>query len=192
VNINLLKKIKMKYQKIYHLLLSAIFLFYGCSNSNGTYTKTETNKINETLKSITTQENVDFYKKDFNAWSNHFDHSNALSWVCVEDDVTLRATGWDDLNRFVGSWMKINPKPESDTDLKLDSIIDFKSELSKNLAYVTFKKQHHMPDGKTRMLLENRVFKLIGADWKIISLTSVPAYNTPKSTNNIFLHNDSN
>jgi hypothetical protein len=181
----------MKHLKTTFLTLSAWLILFGCSKNGNTFSDSEIEKINKTLKSIAVQENIDFYKKDINAWSNHFDHSKSLTWLCVEDNVTLRANGWEDLNQFVGSWMKINPKPESDTDLKLDSITDFQSELTNNLAYVTFKKQHHMPDGKIRTLLENRVFKHNGSDWKIISLTSAPGYNTPKSSNNIFLHNDS-
>jgi hypothetical protein len=189
---NIINKInKMIHLKKNLFIAMACLIIFGCSKNRNNFSDTETTKINETLKSIAVQENLDFYKKDINAWSNHFDHSKSLSWFCIEDDVTLRASGWDDLNQFVSSWMKINPKPDSDNDLKLDSITDFQSELSNNLAYVTFKKQHHMPDGKIRTLLETRVFKLNGTDWKIISLISAPGFNTPKSSNNIFLHNDS-
>jgi hypothetical protein len=178
----------MKLTTQIYLLLSATILFANCTQK-----KSPTNdnqKLYENFKSIATQENIDFYKKDLQAWSKHFLHSNAVYWICVEDDVTLRATGWDDLNQFVGGWMKENPIPDSDSLLKQDIIEDFQVELSNQLAFVRYKKNHKMPDGKVKILLESRIFKLDNNEWKILGMTSAPGYATAKSTANVFIHND--
>ena len=143
----------------------------------------------ETLKNIAIQENFDFYKKDFKTWSNYFMHSEKLYWTCVEDNFTLRATGWKDLSQFVSTYMKENPVPDSDSLLKKDVVEDFQSEIGDKLAVVRYKKNHMMPDGKFKILLESRVFQKDGDQWKIICMTSAPGYATPKSSSNIFMHN---
>jgi hypothetical protein len=173
-----------------YLLLAATICLANCNPKSDSKSTTASTELNETLKSIARQENLDFYKKDIQAWSNHFVHSNAVYWICVEDDVTLRATGWEDLNQFVSQWMKENPTPDSDTLLKQDTIDDFVVELSDGLAFVRYKKNHMMPDGKVKVLLESRTFKLVENEWKILGMTSAPGYTTPKSTANIFIHND--
>jgi hypothetical protein len=173
-----------------HLSIVIALLVVSCNSKTPSKITTATPNLNDTFKSIVKQENIDFYKKDLNAWSKHFVHSNAVYWVCVEDEVTLRATGWDELNQFVGQWMKENPTPDSDSLLKQDVINDFNVELSNDLAFVRYKKNHMMPDGKVKVLLESRTFKLVNNEWKILGLTSAPGYATSKSTANIFVHND--
>ncbi len=177
----------MNFTKISLVLLTSILLT-NCNEQKKP--PIDEQKQQETFKKIATQENLDFYKKDLQSWSKHFVHSNSVYWICVEDDVTLRATGWDDLNQFVSIWMKENPVPDSDSLLKQDVIDDFKVELSDQLAFVRYKKNHKMPDGKVKILLENRTFKLIDNEWKILGMTSAPGYATVKSTTNIFIHND--
>lgn len=166
-------------------------LLISCNSKSQPKTADDTKTTVENFKSIAKQENLDFYKKDLQAWSKHFVHSNSVYWICVEDDITLRATGWNDLNQFVGNWMKENPVPDSDSLLQLDTIDDFQVELSDSLAYIRYQKKHRMPDGKTKTLLESRTFKLVNQEWKILGMTSAPGYSTPNSTANIFIHNDS-
>ena len=180
----------MKFTTINFLFLIASICFTSCNQKTDIKSGIDPQKLNETFKSIAKQENLDFYKKDFQSWSKHFVHSNSVYWICVEDEVTLRATGWDDLNKFVSQWMKENPKPDSDTLLKQDTINDFQVELSDDIAFVRYKKNHMMPDGNVKILLENRTFKLIDNEWKILGMTSAPGYGTPKSTTNVFIHND--
>jgi hypothetical protein len=172
------------------IFLTVSIFLASCNSKTDTKLIATSPELTETFMSIARQENLDFYKKDFQAWSSHFLHSNAVYWICVEDDVTLRATGWDDLNQFVSQWMKDNPIPDSNTLLKQDTIDDFQVELSNGLAFVRYKKNHMMPDGKVKVLLENRTFKLLDNKWKILGMTSAPGYATPKSTANVFIHND--
>jgi hypothetical protein len=108
-------------------LFKAIFLFIfslfiSCKQNTEAVSLEDKTKIVENLKSIVINENADFYKKDLAAWGKHFLHSESVYWICVEDDVTLRATAWADLNKFVGDWMKENPILESNTALKQDII----------------------------------------------------------------------
>ncbi len=176
-------------KKVSFISFFLVFLLLNCNQSQP---KVQSNdqQLVEKFKSIIKQENFDFYKKDFNSWSKHFEHSNAIYWVCVEDNVTLRANGWDDLSQFVSSWMKENPKPETDTVLNRDSISDFHIEQSGKIAFIKYTNHHMLTDGKTKTFLENRTFKFNNGEWKILAMVSSPAYNTPKSSKNIFTHND--
>lgn len=151
-------------------------------------TTTDTAAVATLLQTIAIQENKDFYKKDLAAWSNHFVQSEAVYWICVEDNVTLRATGWNDLQQFVAGWMKENPNPESDSLLLQDKIEDFKTEISGSLAFVRYKKLKKETGGVTKVILENRVFKQQNNQWKILGMVSAPGYNTPSSSPNVFVH----
>ncbi len=127
---------------------------------------------------------------NFAAWSKHFAHSEAVYWICVEDDVTLRATGWTDLEQFVSQYMKDNPVPDSDSLLKLDVVNDVHVQATGQLAFLRYKKLHRMPGGQSKTILESRVFQKDGEDWKIVSMISAPGYLTTNSSANVFTHKD--
>ena len=93
-------------------LIAILAIAFSSCNQTNKVLPIDEKAETEVLKKIAKQENLDFYKKDLKTWANHFDHSEKLYWICVEDDVTLRATGWNDLNQFVAQWMKENPIPE--------------------------------------------------------------------------------
>lgn len=149
---------------------------------------TDTAALAEQLQTACVQENADFYKKDVAVWSRNFAHTLSVYWICVEEDVTLRATGWPDLEQFVGGWMKENPTPEPDSLLKKERIEDFQLELADKLAFVRFKKIRHRPGKSEQLILENRTFQYTNGGWKIIGMTSAPGYNTKGSNSNIFVH----
>lgn len=146
--------------------------------------------INATLKSIIINENADFYKKDINAWCSHFVKDSAVQWLCVEDNVTLRANGWNDLYKFVSDYMVQNPKSEIDTLTSQNAITNFRAIVADSMAYVIFTKSHLNTDKTMKQLNETRVLKKVGNEWKILAITSSPAYLTPKSSKNIFIHGD--
>jgi hypothetical protein len=183
-----------------YLLVAVMVTANACQNSdkdatpetsvNTTKPEVEVATTNdaEVLKKIALQENADFYKKDVDKWGAHFVHEPGVSWICVEDDITLRATGWEDLQKFVGDWMKENPTPESDSLLKNTTLVDVQQEIGDKLAFVRFKKFTPAPNGGTKVTLESRTFKKVNGEWKIISMTSAPGYSNAKSTNNIFVH----
>jgi hypothetical protein len=150
----------------------------------------DTVAISRTLRDVAANENRDFYRKDFAAWQTNFVHSDAVSWVCVEDEVTLRASGWSDVRTFVGDWMTANPAPDSAALTMRDTIQDFHAEIGDQLAFVRFKRPHLMPDGKVKLLIESRTFQRVDGAWKILGMTSAPGYLTPRSTPNVFTHND--
>ncbi|TAH02141.1 MAG: hypothetical protein EAZ15_05840 [Sphingobacteriales bacterium] len=171
------------------LILIIIFFCASCVTKNKATLTPKTQKIIERLKLISNQENLHLYKKDSIEWRKHFVHSNSVFWIFVEEDVTLRAIGWNDLNQFISKWMKENPTPYSDIVLKHDTIQDFKVEIADKLAFVQYKK-NHVIDGKVKMLLQSRTFKLINNEWKILGFTSAVGYSTTNSTKNVFLHRD--
>ncbi len=171
-------------------VIATFLALFSCKqNSAESTTENKDPQIN-ILKEIVVKENADFYKKDMLAWSNHFDHSEAVYWICVENDVTLRATGWKDLSKFVGDYMKENLVPESNTMLKQDKIENFQAEIAGALAFVSYRKQRKMPDGKTQTMLETRTFKMVDKQWKILAMVSAPGYGSTNSSTNIFVHND--
>ncbi len=90
----------MKNISIAFLGFSTSLFLTSCNTKSTTKSASDKVQLADNLKTIVQQENADFYKKDLALWSQHFVHSNAVYWTCVEDDVTLRATGWDDLNQL--------------------------------------------------------------------------------------------
>jgi hypothetical protein len=158
------------------------------SNAPAAQKGTDTAVLARQLQAACVQENADFYKKDLAVWGRNFAHTPSVYWICVEDDVTLRATGWQDLEQFVGGWMKENPVPAPDSLLKKERIEDFQLELADKLAFVRFKKIRQRPGQPEQLLLENRTFQRINNEWKIIGMTSAPGYNSKGSNGNIFVH----
>lgn len=133
-------------------------------------------------------ETKDFYKKDHAAWSTHYAHSPKVHWACVEPDVTLRASGWEDLSKFVADWMKANPDP-----------IDYEKAQFKNenvqvsivgdMAFVSMNASNIQPDSTLRKTISSRTLVKEEGKWKIISMTSYPS-DTPTngSSANIYVH----
>jgi hypothetical protein len=152
----------------------------------------QTNTINKKydiayFKALVVKENSNFYKKDSTLWSNNFWPSEALYWVCVEDNITLRAQGWKSLAPFVGGWMKENAMPLADSILSKESFDNLSLQLADSLAFVTCTKKT-AASGKEKIFMEQRVFQLKDTTWKIISMVSTPAYDTKGSTTNVFMH----
>lgn len=175
--------------KLYHLMFFvALGFLFSCNLNSKKLDSKE--KITSILKARALEENKTFYKKDIASWGKCFLHSPSVYWVCVEDDVTLRANGWEDLKQFVASWMKDNPIAENDSIINKSVIEDFNVELDNEIAFVNYKKSLMMPDGLKKVILENRVFKLDKDEWKILGMVSAPGYPTPKSSKNVFVHND--
>lgn len=180
------------------ICLLGCFLFAGCQSTQsgdaGVVKSTVTDSVGvrdsiiTTLKAIAVKEGVDFYKKDLSAWGAHFAHTPSVYWICVEDEVTLRATGWDDLEQFVGGWMKANPVPEPDSLLRKDTLEDFLAIIDNTVAFVRYKKKRTQPDGQSKLMLENRSFQKIDGAWKIIGMTSAPGYDRTGSDRNVFVH----
>ena len=132
-------------------------------------------------------ESRDFYKKDHLAWSSHYVHTPEVFWACVEKDVTLRASGWQDLSQFVATWMKNNPEP-IDYDAAKFQLTDVQLTISGDLAFATMKSSNIQPDGSLRTLNGNRTMKKINGEWKILSMTSYPNDSPEGSSKNIYVH----
>ncbi len=140
------------------------------------------------ILSVVENESRDFYKKDHTAWSRHYVHSPKVHWVCVEQDVTLRANGWDDLSRFVSDWMQANPEP---IDYKQANFMltDVQITISGDMAFVSMKSSNIQPDGKPRHLIGSRTMLRENGEWKILSMTSYPSDSPKGSSANVYVHN---
>ncbi len=160
------------------LALSLSILFIGCQEKNAPIDNSELVKVIE-------NETKTFYEKDFENWSSNFVQDNRVSWICVEPEILLRANGWEDLSKFVGSWMKENPKP---IDYKKANfkITDLKVTTQPNMAFVSFKYSNENSDVAVNKSIESRVFLLENKNWKILSMVSYPDDNSRNSTQNIY------
>ena len=139
------------------------------------------------ILAVIENESRDFYRKDHAAWSQHYVHSPAVFWACVEEAVTLRASGWEDLSQFVASWMQDNPDP-IDYDAAQFELSDITLTLSGDLAFVTMKSANIQPDGRRRTLNGNRTMKKLDGEWKILSMTSYPNDAPAGSSPNVYVH----
>jgi hypothetical protein len=131
------------------------------------------------------QENLDFYKKDINVRKKYYANTPGVYWMCVEDDVTLRAQGWTDLEKFVGDWMKENP--QSDTVENNAIYANFHSVVADSMAFLRYTKRVQKEKGE-KFTLEQRTFQYIDNSWKVIGMTSAPGHSSEGSTANVFVH----
>lgn len=166
--------------------LSLLLLLPACNNNSGnkiTDTQNDRNHIYE----IIINESRDFYRKDFAAWSSHYIHAPEVFWLCVEEDVSLRADGWADLEKFVHDWMIENPEavPFDNDKYKIENL---RIDIDHNTAFATFQGKFLRPDGNTRMTKENRILKKTESGWKILSMSSYPDILSEGSTKNVFVH----
>jgi hypothetical protein len=138
------------------------------------------------LKAIE-NETRSFYLKDHTKWSESFVHSSKVHWVCVEPDVTLRASGWDDLSQFVAGWMKENPQPMDYEKSKFENS-NVQVTIEGNTAFVSMNGSNIQPDGTTRYTTGSRTMLKENGVWKILSMTSYPSDSPAGSTVNVYVH----
>lgn len=128
-----------------------------------------------------------FYNKNHADWSRYYLNSPKVQWVCVEQDVTLRANGWNDLSQFVQQWMKENPEPMN------YEAAQFKTEnvqltVQDSMAFVSMTGSNIQPDGSLRKTVGTRTLLKQNGEWKILSMTSYPNDAPRGSTTNVFIH----
>jgi hypothetical protein len=168
-------------KKIVPLMTSlCAILFFNCQEKKA---NPEVSK-NEIIKVIE-NETKTFYKKDFNAWSSNFVQDERIFWVCAEPEMLLRANGWADLSKFIGDWMKENPKP-IDYEKALFKINDLKITVQNNMAFVKFNYLNQNKDVAVNNSMENRVLIFDNQKWKIISITSYPNDSDRESGVNVY------
>ena len=168
------------------LLLFAIGL-QSCQDQQASPGDSALAQEKEAMLAVIENESRDFYKKDHAAWSSHYVQTPEVFWVCVEQEVTLRASGWEDLSQFVATWMTENPEP-IDYEAAQFSLSDINISMSGDLAFVSMKSSNIQPDGTLRTLNGSRTMKKINGGWKILSMTSYPNDSPEGSTPNIYLH----
>jgi ketosteroid isomerase-like protein len=184
--IEIKKQNNMKWSSFIILIFLAAVL-QSCQDNHQKPKEVDLSQEKETILAVIENESRDFYRKDHTAWSNHYVHTPEIFWACVEKDVTLRASGWQDLSQFVARWMKDNPEP-MDYDVAEFKLSDVKITISGELAFVTMKSANIQPDGTLRTLNGNRTMKKINGEWKILSMTSYPSDLPEGSTPNVYVH----
>jgi hypothetical protein len=60
--------------------------------------------------------------------------------------------------------------------------------IADKLAFMRYRKNKFLPDGSSKMMLENRTFQRMDDGWKIIGMTSAPGYHSAGSEPNVFVH----
>jgi hypothetical protein len=128
-----------------------------------------------------------FYQKDHTAWSEYYVQGPEVFWACVEEAVTLRASGWADLSQFVSAWMKDNPEPV-DYDAAEFRHTDIHMTIHGSLAFVSMRSSNIQPDGKLRTLNNSRTMQNVDGRWKILSMVSYPNDVPQGSTPNVYVH----
>lgn len=161
------------------LLTITLCLFFISCQEKSTIPK------NSELIKVIENETKTFYEKDFKKWSSNFVNNENVYWICVEPEFLLRANGWKDLSKFVGDWMKENPK-SIDYKKANFKILDLKITTNNNMAYVSFKYSNENKDVAVNKSIESRVLVKENQKWKIISMVSYPDDNSRNSTQNIY------
>jgi ketosteroid isomerase-like protein len=177
-------------KKYLFLLLFCLCLF-DCKNATNkealAVVKGDTVIEEKAILKAIDDESRAFYKKDLALWGKSYVNSPKVHWVCVEPDVTLRAKGYSDLEKFVGEWMKANPDPidYEKAQFKNENI---QISIDGNTAFVSMDASNIQPDGKTRYTVGSRTMLKENGIWKILSMTSYPNDSPNGSTPNIYVH----
>ncbi len=159
--------------------------FQACTQTNASQTNIDTEKA-AVLKTIEDETRL-FYKKDHAAWSEVYVHSPKTHWVCVEEGVTLRANGWNDLSAFVAGWMKENPEP-MDYEKSNFKSKNVQVTVQGDMAFVSMEGSNNNPDGSLRQTIGSRTMVKEDGKWKILSMTSYPSDSPKGSTPNVYVH----
>jgi ketosteroid isomerase-like protein len=158
----------------------------NCSPSNADNSQ-QSPAEEKAILALIEQESRDFYQKNHQAWSQNYIHSPKVHWVCVEQNVTLRANGWEDLSKFVADWMKENPEPMDYKKAQFKNT-EAKISIQGDMAFVTFRGSNIQPDGSKRLTIGSRTLLKEAGKWKILSMTSYPSDSPAGSTPNVYLH----
>jgi hypothetical protein len=181
----------MKIQTLIFLLFS-IVLLTNCTQNSVSVPTAANATINQEqekaaiLKTIEDESRF-FYKKDHVSWSKFYVQSPKLHWICVEEGVSLRAKGWEDLNQFVATWMKENPDPIDYEKAEFKSN-NAQVTIEGNMAFATMESSNIQPDGKVRYTVSSRTMLKENNTWKILSMTSYPNDSPKGSTANVYAH----
>ncbi|MFM2268687.1 MAG: hypothetical protein RL757_2128 [Bacteroidota bacterium] len=165
------------------LAVSLAAMLSSCSQPKTVDLEKEKATILESL----TKESRSFYGRDYANWEKFYVHSPKTQFVCVEPDVTLRAVGWDDLSKFIGTYIKENPQP-IDYNKANYTRKDIAFSLEGNMAFVSWSGTNIQPDGSLRSLIEYRTMLKENGEWRILSMVSYPSDNPKGSTPNVYLH----
>lgn len=169
------------------LVILVLFTAQSCQNiSRSNFTNNSEIEKKAILKAIEDETRA-FYSKDHSKWSESYLHSSKVFWVCVEPDVTLRASGWDDLSLFVAGWMKENPKPIDYEKSKFEQN-NVQMTIEGNIAFVSMNGSNIQPDGNIRFINGSRTMIKENGIWKILAMTSYPSDSPNGSSANVYVY----
>jgi hypothetical protein len=123
----------------------------------------------EAVRQLIADESTHFYNRDFAKWSNCYLHDQKIQWVCVEEDGTLEAYGWQQLAPFVGDYLKANP----DTMKVSFQRTAWQYRQQGNQLWVTFDETKTEPKG-TRIFRATRIAEKVDGRWKLVQMISIP------------------
>lgn len=168
-------------------LLLFLLGLHSCQNVSRQVPEVDFETEKQAILKAIENETRSFYLKDHAKWSESYAHSAKVHWVCVEPDVTLRASGWDDLSQFVAGWMKANPEPMDYEKSKFETS-NVQVTINGNTAFVSMNGSNLQPDGSTRYTIGSRTMVKENRSWKILSMTSYPSDSPAGSTANVYVH----
>lgn len=124
------------------------------------------------IKQVIENETKYFMQRDFDGWQSTWAQTPTLYWLVVAPNMHMEHTSWEALSAMVKEDYKNNPEPIT----KYPEKRDFKFQVSKNSALVTFKEGD---DSGTRVLIKD------GKAWKITQMTVVktPAFKKRSDLN---------
>ncbi|WP_430817824.1 hypothetical protein [Carboxylicivirga sp. RSCT41] len=112
------------------------------------------------VKKVIDDETSYFMQRDYDGWQSTWAHQSPIYWAVATPNQYMEQTSWESLSQMMKTMFSNNPEPIKEFASKTD----FKFQMGKDLALVTFKEGD---DSGTRVLIKD------GKQWKIIQMTVV-------------------
>jgi hypothetical protein len=131
----------------------------------------EKKAILETLNSETKAA----FDRDYEAWKEKWVHDKNITKTYIDfaDSTFSESVGWDEISRFVKTFIEEHPEPEPVPKL-LEKI---NVRLYGNGAWVTYEQQ----DSLRGLKRETRLMEKVNGEWKIAGMqTTIYGFNSPE------------
>ena len=145
------------------------FVFTLVSVANG-QEKTTLEKEKEAIKAVILEETQSYYDKDFERYAACYKHDESIVDLRAFSTSYSHGVGWEDKSSGMGNYMKNNPEPMKNTEVKKN----FDIHVYQESAWAVFDNDIYDDEGKLVDIdIGVNFLEKIEGEWKIVYLSRV-------------------
>lgn len=138
---------------------------------------------------IIQNETAAFYKRDYEAWKKNFAQTDYAFQAWSNADGSFDAkTGWDEVDRKIGTYIKANPVEPGQSSHPWVERRNMKIKFfSDKLAYLVWDQYNSDKDSLTFIMSKDqRIMEKMNGDWKIVNISSYWDYKNVIPADSVF------